>query len=344
MILAGGLSTRLYPLTKTVPKPLVPVLGEPNIAHVIRYLKGFGITEIATNVFYFADDVRAALGDGSAYGVALTYLDEPSLSGSAGAVKLMESFLAQSDPFVVVGCDDLTDLDLPEQIALHRERNAIATIGLVERNDVREYGVVVVAQDGRIVGFQEKPQAGEERSNLVNTGIYVFSPEIFTRIPSGEVYDFGKQAFPELQRDEAPFYGYKAPNAYWCDIGTIPEYHRVTDDLLRGTFALPAVDPNHRDRTAHISADAHIEGAVWIGAGASIGQGARITGPSVIGERAVVGANARLEQAILWPSARIGEGATLSRSIVGSAFAVAAGERVADAVLAADADVGKVTT
>lgn len=318
MILAGGLSTRLYPLTKTVPKPLVPVLGEPNVAHVIRYLKGFGITEIATNVFYFAQAIREALGDGSRYGVTLHYLDEPALSGSAGAVKLMEPFLRESDPFVVVGCDDITNLDLEALVAFHRSRSAIATIGLVERENVSEYGVVVLDERGRITGFQEKPAPGEERSNLVNTGIYVFSAPIFERIPADTIYDFGKQVFPKLQEDGAAFYGFRA-DAYWCDIGTPAEYRRVTRDLLAGTFSLPAVSPKNgvwRSPRAHVAADA------------------RVVAPSVIGDDVTIESGARVEGSILWQDAIVGAGALVRECIVGAGYRVAPGALLENAIVA----------
>ncbi len=333
MILAGGLSTRLYPLTKTVPKPLVPVLGQPNIAHVIRYLKGFGITEIATNVFYFADDIRAALGDGSRYGVHIEYLDETKLSGSAGAVKLMHAFLAGSDPFVVIGCDDLTDLDVRALVAFHRERSAIATIGLVEREDVREYGVVVLDDRGKITGFQEKPKPGTERSRLVNTGVYVFSPQIFERIPAGTVYDFGKQVFPKLQEDAAPFYGFKA-DAYWCDIGTPGEYRRVTDDLLCKRFTLPETDPEGEAPDARISVDANFEGPVWIGSRARIAPRAFVVGPTVIGDGVLVASDARVERSIIWANAIIGEGGVVRDSIVGAGYSVGRGEVLENVIVA----------
>jgi len=144
MILAGGMSTRLYPLTKQVPKPLVPVAGIPNAVHLIRYLDEYGCTEIAINVHYLADQILETLGDGSQYGVKLTYLHEDVLMGSAGAVKAMETFLAD-DNFFVVGCDDLTNLPLDQLMRFHQKNGAIATIGLVKREEV-EHGFQVLGQ------------------------------------------------------------------------------------------------------------------------------------------------------------------------------------------------------
>src|SRR5262249_26342159 len=157
----------LYPLTKQVPKPLVPVAGVPNAVHLVNYLKSYGYDEIAINVHYLADAILQTLGDGSAFGVRFEYLHEEVLMGSAGAVKPLQDFFGQEN-FVVVGCDDLTNLPLDRLVAMHEAKNAVATIGLVERPKVDQYGVVVVDADGRITGFQEKPAPGTERSNLVN--------------------------------------------------------------------------------------------------------------------------------------------------------------------------------
>ncbi len=194
MILAGGLSTRLYPLTKQVPKPLVPVALAPNAVHVIRYLASFGYDEIALNVYYHSKAIVDRLGDGSAYGVRLHYLHEPELLGSAGAVKQMEEFLSDDD-FVVIGCDDLTDLPLNVLVEFHRERKALATIGLVPRERVEQYGVVLTARDGRITGFQEKPVA---RNRAIEGGQYgrvCFQPKNFRTYSAGDVYRFRQRCF-----------------------------------------------------------------------------------------------------------------------------------------------------
>ena len=322
MILAGGLSTRLYPLTKQVPKPLVPVAGEPNAVHLIRYLKQHGFDEIAINVHYLADAIVARLGDGSDFGIKLTYLREKVLLGSAGAVQQMEAFFS-GEEFVVVGCDDLTDLPLNRLLAFHRQHNAIATIGLVKREEVDQYGVVVTEHDGRITGFQEKPAKGTEQSKLANTGIYAFTPEIFKYIPAGEFYDFGKNVFPELQRSSAPFYGFDAGDAYWCDIGTIPEYWRATTDVLEGRFKIPGATSRVRDR-------------VLVGKGAVIEEGAVVTGPSVISDGVRIATGANVNNSILWEGAIVGARATLDRTIVGMNYAVKAGSALADTVVAND--------
>jgi mannose-1-phosphate guanylyltransferase len=324
MLLAGGLSTRLYPLTKAVPKPLVPVAGVPNAVHVIKYLKSYGYDEIAINVHYLADAITASLGDGSAFGVRLEYLHEPTLMGSAGALKPLEGFFG-NETFVVVGCDDLTDLPLDRIVAMHARTRAIATIGLVTRDAVDQYGVVVTGDDGRITGFQEKPAPGTERSKLVNTGIYVFSPQIFARIPAGTFYDFGKQVFPELLADGLPFYGFDAKDAYWCDIGTPGEYRRASDDVVNGVFRIPDTRANGADPSARVAASASIDRNVWIGANVRIGERVRIAGPSVIGDESVVGDGALVDASIVWERSKIGADAQLRAAIVGKETDVAPG-------------------
>ncbi|MGA8532657.1 MAG: NDP-sugar synthase [Candidatus Tumulicola sp.] len=333
MILAGGLSTRLYPLTKQVPKPLVPVVGVPNAEHVIHYLRAHGFDEIAINLHYLADAIVEALGDGSRFGVKLEYSYEPVLLGSAGAVKQLESFFG-SDTFVVVGCDDLTDLPLADLLAFHHQRNAVATIGLVECEEVDQYGVVVLDERGKIVGFQEKPPKGSERSKLANTGIYVFSPEIFNHIPAHTFYDFGKQVFPALQNAAERFYGFDARGAYWSDIGTPAEYRRSSYDVVRGVFRIPDTRANGADATATLGRGAEIDGPVWIGARARVGDSVKIIGPSVIGDGVQIEPGAHLERAILWEGASVGAGASLRDTVVGKNYRVGNGTMLQDALVA----------
>ena len=335
MILAGGLSSRLYPLTKSVPKPLVPVVGVPNAVHLMRYLKAHGFDDIVINVHYLADAIVSRLGDGSQYGVRLTYSHEPELLGSAGGLKKVQSFF-DDEPFVVIGCDEVTDIPLDRVLAFHRQREAVATIGLVECADVEQYGVVVLDDRSKIVGFQEKPKKGTERSKLANTGVYVFSPGIFKKIPAETFYDFGKQVFPELQEAGAPFYGYRATDAYWSDIGTPGEYRRASYDMLRGTIRIPGTTPAGIDGSASIGENVRIEAPVHVGAGARIGNNVTIVGPSVIGDEIVVEDDVRLERAIIWDGAHIGRSARLRDTVVGIRYKVTEGDSLEDALVATE--------
>ena len=235
-------------------------------------------------------------------------------------MKKLESFFGD-DTFVVVGCDDLTDLPLDRLLAFHRERRAIATIGLVECEEVDQYGVVVLGAHGKVAGFQEKPVKGSERSRLANTGIYAFSPEIFEHIPAGEFYDFGKQVFPSLQAAQASFYGFDASGSYWADIGTPREYLRANYDIVSGVFKIPATRSNGVDPSAVLGEGVRTDGPVWIGARARIGDGAEIVGPSVVGDDVRIEPRARVERSILWEGATIGARARCAIRSSGAATA-----------------------
>lgn len=332
MILAGGMSTRLYPLTKQVPKPLVPVAGEPITAHVTRWLNSFGYTDLAMNVHYLADNIRSALGDGSQYGVKLNYLHEDVLMGSAGAVKPLQSFFTET--FVIVGCDDLTDANLAELVAFHKKSGALATIGLLEADEVDQYGVVITDDAGRILEFQEKPAKGTERSKLVNTGIYVFEPQVLDYIPADTFYDFGKQVFPALLEAGAKFYGMKLGDAYWRDIGTPSEYRLATEDVLAGRVTLRGARATGVPDDVKLGDDVRIEGEVRLGNNVIVGRGARIIGPTVVGNGVRIGEGAVLDHSIVWDDATIGARARLENAIVGIGYDVPADTSLVGCIVA----------
>jgi NDP-sugar pyrophosphorylase family protein len=316
MILAGGLSTRLYPLTLDMPKPLVPVLDRPVVDHIIEYLVQHGVDEIVINVHYFADAIEGYIGDGRGRRAKIRYLREPELMGSAGAVKQVQSFFEERDEtFVVIGCDDITDLNLEAAIAFHRDRNAEATIALAHAEDVRHYGVVVVGDDGAVQAFQEKPEPGTERSHLVNTGIYIFEPRLLQRIPAATFYDFGRQVFPELLAARAAFFGMRQ-DGYWCDIGTPSEYRRCHFDALTGRVRL-----RHRH-------GARLKKGVLIGPGAAIDSSVQLAGPLCIGSRCAIGAGAVVERSILWENVKIEPGAVVRDAVLADGVHVEAGSLI----------------
>jgi NDP-sugar pyrophosphorylase family protein len=307
MILAGGLSTRLYPLTNNLPKPLVPVLDRPVVGHILEYLRAHGVDDIAINVHYFAQAVRQFVGDGSVWNARITYLHETELMGSAGAVKQLAERFDQT--FVVIGCDDVTTIDLAGAVDFHKRRGATATIVLAQAKDVSQYGVVVTDPDGRIKSFQEKPAPGTELSNFANTGVYIFEPSVLSHIPANTFYDFGKQVFPYLLKAEEKFYGV-CQDAYWCDVGTPSEYRRVHRDALTGAVKLT------------IPQGATLRDGVLTGAGVTIDPSARIIGPSCIGSGCSIAAGAVVERSILWNGVRVGAGARIRDAICGARVVV----------------------
>ena len=300
-------------MTLDLPKPLVPVYDRPVVDHIIDYLARHGVDDIVINVHYFAAEIESYIGDGSRWGVAITYLHEPELMGSAGAVKQVASRFDET--FVVIGCDDVTDVDLGEAVRFHRDRGAEATIVLHEASEVSQYGVVVTDGHGLIEGFQEKPRPGTEKSKLVNTGIYVFEPTVLARIPAATFYDFGKQVFPEMLAARARFYGMRT-SSYWCDIGTPGEYRRCHFDALEGRVRL-------RPRDGAVVRD-----GVLLGPETQVDRAALIGRPSSIGARSRIEAGAVVERSILWDDVVVEAGAIVRDAVLGEGVRVAAGSTV----------------
>jgi len=230
MILAAGEGTRLRPLTLTEPKVLLPVSGVPLIEYTLRWLKHYGITEVAINLHRLAARVQSSLGDGTRFGMKIVYSREKTLLGTAGGVKKMESFF--ESPFTVVYGDVLTDLDLSVMLAFHRHRQAVATLAVREMPNPWEVGVVEMDNESRITGFIEKPPRGSEKSNLSSGGIYILEKRVLDYVPEEGFCDFAYDVFPRLIELGLPMYGYHLKNGdYLLDIGTAEKYKQANLDM-----------------------------------------------------------------------------------------------------------------
>ncbi len=296
--MAGGEGVRLRPLTCHVPKPLVPLLGEPVMGYSIKLLKACGVHEIGATLWYQPDRIRQAFGSGQKYGVSLRYFEETEPLGTAGSVKMAKD--AIRDPFFVLSGDGLTDCDLNEALRFHREKKALATLVLKRVPVPLAFGVVMTDEDSRITRFIEKPGWSRVFSDLVNTGTYILNPEIFDYIPDAGAPDFGKDIFPALLAGGLPVYGYET-KGYWCDVGDLKTYLQAQMDPLEDLPRLPHAKGVHPD--ARIAPSARLEGVCCIGPGASIGPGA-VVRDSVIGENCVIGAGAAVEGSCLWKGAQ----------------------------------------
>ena len=312
MLLAAGLGTRLRPLTYELPKPMVPILGRPVMEHILRLLALHGFNDVIANLHYFPDLIRSRFGDGSDYGLRLAYSFEPELMGTAGGVRNAREHFGD-ETFLVISGDALTDIDLTALMKTHEEKSGIATLALKRVDDPREFGVVIVAEDGRIQGFQEKPDPAEALSNLGNCGIYVFEPEIFDYFPEPDFVDWAMDVYPKLLEQDVSFYGHEFPQ-YWNDVGSLEEYRQGNFDALTGAVQthMPA-DANG----AIVPDTAEVEGPVFIGEGCEIAAGVRLTGPVVIGEGARIGENSALRDTIVWPRTEVDPGTVLIGAIAG---------------------------
>ena len=231
MILAAGLGTRLRPLTNTVSKPMVNMAGRPCMEHAVRLLAKHGVRDIMVNLHYKPEYIQEHFKTGIELGVDIHYSYEKVLMGTAGGLKRVQAFFGD-EPVLIISGDALTDLNLAEFYRFHKENGGIATLALKRVADPTQYGVVVRDRN-RISLFQEKPIRDEAISNLANTGIYLFKPEIFNHIPADTFYDFGKQVFPELLAKGETICGY-VMHEYWCDVGDLGVYKEAHYDMLTG--------------------------------------------------------------------------------------------------------------
>ena len=321
--MAAGLGTRLRPLTYEIPKPLVPVANRPIMEHILRGLARDGFGDVVANLHWFPETIRDRFGDGSMAGVDLTYSYEERLLGTAGGVRNVRDFFGD-DQFVVMAGDALTDIDLAELARAHAEHDWIATLAVKRVTDTSEYGVIVTGSDGRVQGFQEKPDPAEALSELANCMIYVLEPEIFDHFPDQEEVDFALDVFPALLDADVAF-GVHEVDAYWNDVGSLPEYLQGNLDVLTGAVA---VEPDgliaNSPADAGLGDSIGLEGPVLIGNGATIGDGAELTGPLVIGPDAAIGAGARVRESVLLPGAEVPADGLLAGAIAGNAAALAA--------------------
>lgn len=317
MILAAGVGSRLDPLTRQMPKPMVPIVNRPVIEHIIDKLKKHGFTEIMVNLHYLGDVIREGLGDGSRLGVKIHYAQEDQLWGDAGSVKRAEAFF-RDETFLVVGGDDISDIDLSAVLEFHRARKALSTIALCLVDDPSEYGIVLLDDDGRITRFLEKPK-GEVFSKTANTGVYVFEPSVFGLIPAGVKFGFGHDVFPLILQRDQPFYGF-VTEAYWRDVGNLSVYRRTNFDALAGKVSLTP------------SGTRTPEGAL-VGAGASVAPSATLDANTIVGDRCVIESHAVLRETILWPGAIVKAGTRLERCIVGAGVSVQSDAAIFDGVI-----------
>ncbi|HYE13845.1 MAG TPA: NDP-sugar synthase [Pyrinomonadaceae bacterium] len=312
LILAGGKGTRLRPLTVYTPKPVVPICNRPFLLYQIGTLRRAGITDITLSLSYQPHKIEQQLGDGSEFGVKLTYTVEPQPMGTAGAYKFAEDLIRE--PTVVFNGDILTDLDLEAVIREHDRRRAAATIVLAPVENPSAYGLVETEPDGRISRFLEKPKAEEIRVNTINAGTYVLDPRVLDFIPAGENYSFEYGLFPDLLSRGEKFYAHVPRETYWIDIGTPARYLQAHMDLLAGRVR--TVEAVRRRGDFDVATAAEVDDASIVADGCTVKPGAQVVN-CVLGEGVHLEERARVENSVIWPHTRVGAGALVLGAVVG---------------------------
>lgn len=340
MILAAGKGTRVRPITYTIPKPLIPIMQKPVMEFLLELLRQHGFDQVVVNVSHLANEIEGYFRDGQRFGVEIAYSFEGRIVdgqlvgealGSAGGMRRIQDFYPFFDDTFVVLCGDaLIDLDLTEAVKWHKQQGSIATIvtKTVERELVPSYGVVVTDDTGRIKAFQEKPSVEEALSTNINTGIYIFEPEVLDYIPSGQEFDIGGDLFPKLVEMGAPFYA--VPMDFeWVDIGKVPDYWHAIRSVLLGEIknvSVPGkeVAPGiYTGLNVAVNWDkVDITGPVYIGGMTHIEDGAKIIGPAMIGPNCWICSGATVENSVIFEYSRLGAGVRLVDKLVFGRYCV----------------------
>ena len=317
LILAGGLGTRLRPLTFSMPKPVIPLLGRPLVRHLIDPLPE-EVDTVILAVSYMKDYLERYFREND-IGREVVLVNEEEPLGTGGAIKNVARWL--DDTFFAFNGDIISSLDLSAMLESHRSHHGIGTIALWSVDDPSAFGVVATDGSGRVTTFQEKPAPGEEVSNRINAGAYIFEPELLDRIPDG-VVSLERDVFPNVL--DRGLYGY-AFQGYWVDDGTRESFRRAQRTLLDvggGRVACAVrrlsgvrISGNNMIEAAHVEPSA-IGPNVYIERGAQVHDGATISNSMVMA------------------GAVIGRGATISNSIIGPGMVVEDGAVIADVILA----------
>lgn len=330
LVLVGGEGTRLRPLTRTTPKPILPLVDRPFIRYMIDWLARHGVEEVVLSIGFLARGIREALGEAIPGGPRLVYVEESEPRGTAGAIKFAERHLA--DRFLALNGDLLTDLDLGALVRRHEEAGAAATLALYPVDDPTAYGLVRRRPDGEIIEFLEKPEPSQIDTDEISAGAYVLERSVLALVPAERPVSIEREVFPRLVGKG--LYGERL-DGYWMDIGTPERYLQAGWDILerrvksepgrlvdeRGTF----VDPG-----AAVDDRATVADAVFIREGSRVGAGADVGPRAVVAPGCELDDASRVESSVLLDGCVVGSEATVTGSILAPNVAVGAGATVAE--------------
>jgi NDP-sugar pyrophosphorylase family protein len=306
IILAGGMGTRLQPLTYTVPKPMLPVAGRPALALIVEALAQAGCDEVIVTTNYLAELISSKLAL-MQLPIPVRCVAEDKPLGTAGCIRNLYESL--QDEFIVIQGDAVSDIDYGAFLRQHRQNNADVSIATMRVADTREFGIVATDETGRITRFQEKPRPEEAFSNMANAGFYILKKSMFAEVPDGVPFDFARQLFPKLMEDGAHFYAYEM-TGYWVDIGRVGNYIEGNMHQIRGKAQI-APD-------VHIPEDTVLISPYVIGPGTKIGSRCTIGPGVIIGARSSIGDNSHLSKTVIYEDVTIGAKARLTDCVIAS--------------------------
>ena len=366
MILAAGLGTRLQPLTDQLPKPLLPLMLAPMLGHLLAQLRRQGVREAVINGHHLADRLAAWLGDGNRWGLRLTFVHEPEILGTAGALKNAASLL-RGAPFLVINADALADFDLQALWTRHRDRGALVTMVVKPDPAARDARPVVIDEHDRVRQINGRPE-GNERSlaspgpriksgtgfdpgfsggswipafagmtlwgdyhTAIFTGIQIVDPQVLDAIPTNQFVSTTADTYPQLLEQGQPVLAHRH-DGYWLDVGVPERYLQAHRDLLDGVLGTPWQGhlPSG-SRVVRGTGEQRMNGAILnppvvLGAGVTLAAGARVGPYAVLGAGCCLGPDAEVRDSVLGDHVTVGAGAVLRRCIVGPGARVPSGQ------------------
>jgi len=327
VIMAGGFGTRIHPLTISLPKPMIPLINRPIMEHIVNLLKRNGITDLILLLFHQPEVIKKYFGDGSEFGVHITYVTPLEDYGTAGAVKAAVRHL--DERFMIISGDLLTDFDLSQVIDFHCRKQARATITLTSVTDPLQFGVVITDKNARITKFLEKPGWGEVFSDTINTGIYILEPEVLDLVPEGENRDWAKDVFPVMLETGAALYGCDM-KGYWADIGNPEAYLEACRDICHDKVSVQIEEP-----------PINAEGRIFVSPDAEVDERAVLTGMVVLGGNTRVKGTARLSNTVVGRNCLIEDGVVMEDAVLWDNVYVKADSRITGANLGHRVRVGQ---
>ncbi len=328
LILAGGIGTRLRPLSCTRPKLLFPILNKPLLDWTLESLAKSGVNEVTLAAKYMAEAFMQRYGE-SKYGMKITYSREKKPMRTGGAIKYAEEFIGHEEPFLVLNGDIFTKIDYTALLKKHEEKNPVATIALYRVEDPSRYGTVKLTEENRVTQFIEKAPLGQAPSNLINAGIYVLDPEIFKHIPSGRPVSIEYEIFPELAK-EGKLFGYEFKEI-WMDMGKPRDYLKANRIMLdaKTKKRLLGKDVNLEDGVK-------FNDPVMVDAGVNVGQKSKIGPYAIIGRDVTLGREILLKNSVVFAEATISDYASIEGAVIGEGATIGRGTKISEGCIIGD--------
>ena len=332
VIMAGGEGSRLRPMTCTVPKPMVKLCGRPVSEYILDLLAKHGCTDAVFTLRYLGGQIEKHFG-GEYRGISLEFSYEEKPLGTAGCVKKAVNEEFDGD-FLIISGDAMCDFNLTAALAFHKKMGADATIITKRVADPREYGCVI-AKDGLVVGFSEKPSYSGAVSDFVNTGVYVLSKRVLELVPEDNEFDFSRDVFP-LMMEKGMKLAALEEMGYWCDIGDFASYKRCQADMLNGKVKCEF------DRSVAGIEGVSLKKPCFVGENVSIGEGTSIGEGCVVGDNVTVGKNCKLVDCVVLDGAFLSDRTKCNGGIVCENAVMERGSAVyEDAVLGSGSVLGE---